>query len=301
MDILGNGSQMTLSGMMDIVTVRTLPFQPMPFRSAVLVLKPTKNNKVNTIVDGKIQSRFKSREGRHGGHDGPQKYQPTQHPPSPQQSQYCSSQPNWQIPVKHLDNADNLEAKSGAYIKGGWPDKREVTEHPPTRKREGARLYLTNLNVIRNDIIDKSDLLRFYAKVQTFHSKTRSAYTLMDPGASHCYIDTTFAKQLGLPFRHAGRMSIITAGTKHPPKDWYQVWLNGRICGITGNYADVTGWYTVFDLKGIYNNIIGKNGHSMSRISCGRLVSAAGGAAVTLVALWLALITAAAATVILHA
>jgi len=116
-----------------------------------------------------------------------------------------------------------------------------VTEHPPTREWEGARLSLTNLNVIWKDIIDKSDLLRFYAKVQTSHSKTRSAYTLMDPGASDCYIDTAFAKQLGLPFQHAGRMSIITAGTKHPPEDRYQVWLNGRIRGITGNYADVTG------------------------------------------------------------
>jgi len=88
MDILGNGSQMTLSGMMDIVTARTLPFQPMPSGSALLVLNPTKNNEVNTIVDGKIQSRFKPREGRPGGHDGPQKYQPTQHPPPTQQSQY---------------------------------------------------------------------------------------------------------------------------------------------------------------------------------------------------------------------
>jgi len=137
-----------------------------------------------------------------------------------------------------------------------------VTEHPPTREREAARLYLTNLNVIRKNINDTSDLLRFYAKVQTSRSKIRSAYTLMDPGASHCYIDTTFALQLGLPFRHAGLMTIATAGTKHPPEDRYQVWLNGRIRGSTGNYADVTGWYTVFDIKGTYDIIIGKNWHS---------------------------------------
>jgi len=42
-------------------------------------------------------------------------------------------------------------------------------------------------------------------------------------------------------------------------------------------------------------------GDVLSRISCGRFVSAAAGAAVTLVALWLALITAATATVILRA
>ena len=111
-------------------------------------------------------------------------------------TQYYASQPNWRIPVKDLDNVDNPEAKSGVYIKGGWPDKREVTEHPPTRERERARHYLTNLNVIRKDIIDKSDLLRFYAKVQTSHSKTCSAYTLMDPGASHCYIDTAFSSSV---------------------------------------------------------------------------------------------------------
>jgi len=58
MNILGNGSQMTLSSMMDIVTARMLPFQPMPSGSAILVLNTTENNEVNTIVDGKIQSRF---------------------------------------------------------------------------------------------------------------------------------------------------------------------------------------------------------------------------------------------------
>jgi len=140
-----------------------------------------------------------------------------------------------------------------------------VTERPPTKEREAARLYLTNLKVIQKDIIDKSDLLRFYAKVQTSDSKTRSAYTLMDPGASHCYINTTFEKQLGLPFRHAGCMSIITAGTKHPPEDRYQVWLNGQIRSSTGNYVDVTGWYTVLDLEGAYDIIIGKNWHSKTR------------------------------------
>jgi len=57
-------------------------------------------------------------------------------------------------------------------------------------------------------------------------------------------------------------MSIVTAGTKYPPEDRYQVWLNGGISGVIGNYADVTGWYTVFDLKGANNIIIGKKWHS---------------------------------------
>jgi hypothetical protein len=136
-------------------------------------------------------------------------------------------------------------------------------ERPPTRKeREATKLHLTNLNVVRKDIDNKkkSDLLRFYIKVQTSRSKTRSAYTLMDPGASHCYIDTSYAKQLGLPFRHAGHMSIITVGTKHPPENRYQVWIDSRIRGITGNYTNITGWFTVFDLKGAYDIIIEKTG-----------------------------------------
>ena len=87
----------------------------------------------------------------------------------------------------------------------------------------------------------------------------------MDPGASHCYIDSNYARQLGLPFRRAGRMSIITAGTKHPPEDRYQVWLKARIRGTKGNSADISGWYTLFDLKGAYDVIIGKNWHSKMR------------------------------------
>ena len=140
-------------------------------------------------------------------------------------------------------------------------------ERPLTKKeREAAKLHLTDLNVVCKDIDnEKSDLLRFYAKIQTSRSKTRSAYTLMDPGASHCYINTSYAKRLGLPFRLAGRMSIITAGTKHPPEERYQVWVKGQIRGTTGNYADVSGWFTVFDLKGAYDIIIGKNWHSKTR------------------------------------
>jgi len=60
-------------------------------------------------------------------------------------------------------------------------------------------------------------------------------------------------------------MIIVTAGTKHPPEDRYRVWLNGHIRGSTGNHTDVTGWYTVFDLKGAYDIIFGKNWHSRTR------------------------------------
>jgi len=112
---------------------------------------------------------------------------------------------------------------------------------------------------------ENSDLLRFYSKVKTSHSKTRLAYTLMDTGASHCYIDSTYMKQLGLPLRHAGRMSMITAGTKHPTSKRYQVWLEGNIHGIAENYTAITGWYTLFDLKGVYDLIVGKNWDLMTR------------------------------------
>ena len=73
------------------------------------------------------------------------------------------------------------------------------------KEREAAKLHLTDLNVKDNNN-RKSDLLWFYAKFETSCSKTHSAYTLIDPSASHCYIDTTYAKQLNLPFQYAGCM-----------------------------------------------------------------------------------------------
>ena len=139
-----------------------------------------------------------------------------------------------------------------------------MIERPPTREREATTLYLTDLNR-RKNIDDQSDLLRFNAKVQTSHSKTRLAYILMDPGAFHCYVDSNYAKHLGLPIRRIGRMTVTTASTKHPPTNRYQVWLKARICGITGNYVEITGWFTLFDLNGTYDLIVGKNWHSTTR------------------------------------
>jgi len=140
-----------------------------------------------------------------------------------------------------------------------------VLEHPSTKEMEAATLYLTDLNGMKKNGDENSDLLRFYSKVKTSHSKTCLAYTLMDPGASHCYIDSTYMKQLGLPLRHAGRMSMITAGTKHPTSERYQVWLEGNIRGIAGNYTTITRRYTLFDLKGAYDLIVRKNWPLTSR------------------------------------
>jgi len=135
-------------------------------------------------------------------------------------------------------------------------------ERPSTKEREAATLYLTDLNGMKKNGDENSDLLCFYAKVKTFHSKTRSAYTLMDPGASHCYIDSTYTKQLGLPLCHAGCISVITAAIKHPTSERCQVWLEGNICGSAGNCTATMGWYTLFDLKGTYDRIVEKNWHS---------------------------------------
>jgi hypothetical protein len=139
--------------------------------------------------------------------------------------------------------------------KAGKAKTVEVIEHSSTGNREAAILYLTDLT-IRKTVASNSDLLRFYAKVKTSHSKTHSAYTLMDPRASHCDIDSKYAKQLGLPLRRAGRMSVVTTATKHPTMDRYQVWLDGSIWGISGNYTTITSWYTLFDLGGVYDLIV---------------------------------------------
>ena len=71
MDVPGGDSQkqMMLSGMMDIVAARTLPFLPMPSRSGALALSPNvtttqgdpmdlsniENDELNVVVDGRIQ------------------------------------------------------------------------------------------------------------------------------------------------------------------------------------------------------------------------------------------------------
>jgi hypothetical protein len=60
-------------------------------------------------------------------------------------------------------------------------------------------------------------------------------------------------------------MSVITAGTEHPTSERYQIWLDRRIRGISRNYATITGWYTLFDLNGAYDLIVGKNWHSTIR------------------------------------
>jgi len=163
MDILGGDSQkqMTLSGMMDIIAAQTLPFMMMPSSSVTQAQSPAgpptahcnpmdlsniKNDELNAVVDGKIQchrclgfshivrqcgtpatdnrtAQFKHRVGREGGREGLQKRHPPHQPPPIQQPQYHTNQPNWNTPVKHVNNVDNLEARSGAYFDGGWSEE----------------------------------------------------------------------------------------------------------------------------------------------------------------------------------
>jgi len=43
-----------------------------------------------------------------------------------------------------------------------------------------------------------------------------------------------------------------------------RVWLNARIRGITGEYAEITGLFTLFDLNRVYDLIVG---HSSGRFT----------------------------------
>jgi len=60
-------------------------------------------------------------------------------------------------------------------------------------------------------------------------------------------------------------MSVTTVGINHLPTNRHQVWLKARIRGITRNYTDISGWFTLFDLKGIYDLIVGKSWQSTTR------------------------------------
>jgi hypothetical protein len=59
--------------------------------------------------------------------------------------------------------------------------------------------------------VPKSDLLRFTSVVITPNSKSCLAYTLVDSGASHCFMDERFVWILGLIPTKSGTMIITTA------------------------------------------------------------------------------------------
>jgi hypothetical protein len=135
----------------------------------------------------------------------------------------------------------------------------EVTERPSTKPPRAAHLYLTKINALDSTDVN-SDLLRFKGKVETVNGKTRSSYNLIDSGASHCYIDKTFARTLGLAPKLCGRMKVTTAGRPEQEQERWQVYLkHATIRGERGNTVDVSGWYTIYDLNGCYDLIIGKS------------------------------------------
>jgi hypothetical protein len=115
-------------------------------------------------------------------------------------------------------------------------------------------------NSIKNtSSAEVNGLLRFYSEVLTSNRKTRSAYTLFDSGASHGFVDEKFAKSLGLVTRSCGTMKVTTANDTTGVIARNQVYLTAKLKGITGNKISVDGWYTIFDLGGNYDLIVGKN------------------------------------------
>ena len=126
-----------------------------------------------------------------------------------------------------------------------------------TRTRKHGILKLNSVSL--SSACPKSELLRFSSAVSTTNGKIRSAYTLFDSGASHGFVDSNFARSLGLVLRSSGTMVVTTAGQSSEVIERQQVYLKAALRGTTGNRIQVDGWYTLFDLKGNYDLIIGKD------------------------------------------
>jgi hypothetical protein len=125
-----------------------------------------------------------------------------------------------------------------------------------------AKLYLGSLTHNETSAppsSPNSDLLRFNACVSTSNNKIRSAYSLVDCGTSHRYVDTAYRNLLGFKRRLCGRMRVSVAGEEKAEEDRWQVWLKASVRGVTGNRVDISGWYSIFDLGGIYDLIVGKD------------------------------------------
>ena len=125
-----------------------------------------------------------------------------------------------------------------------------------------AKLYLSILTDTETSALPSlpnAELLRFNASVSTSNDKTRSSCSLFDCGASHHYLDTAYANSLGLKHRLYGHMRVSVAGEEKVEEDRWQVWLKVAVRGVTGNRINISRWYTIFDLGGIYNLIVGKD------------------------------------------
>ena len=125
-----------------------------------------------------------------------------------------------------------------------------------------AKLYLSSLTDNETSAppsSTNSDLLRFDASISTSNNTIRSAYSLFDCGASHGYVNTAYANSLGLKHRLCRRMRVSVAGEEKVEEDRWQVWLKVSVGVVTGNRVNISGWYTIFDLGGIYDLIVGKD------------------------------------------
>jgi len=54
-------------------------------------------------------------------------------------------------------------------------------------------------------------------------------------------------------------MTLSVAGEEKVEDDWWQVWLKASVRGVTGKQSDISWWYMIFHLGGIYDLIVGKD------------------------------------------
>jgi len=54
-------------------------------------------------------------------------------------------------------------------------------------------------------------------------------------------------------------MTVSVAGEEKVEEDRWQIWLRALVRGVTANRVNISGWYTVFDLGGIYDLNVGKD------------------------------------------
>jgi hypothetical protein len=54
-------------------------------------------------------------------------------------------------------------------------------------------------------------------------------------------------------------MGVSVAGEEKAEEDRWQVWLKALVRGVTGNCVDISRRYTIFDLGGIYDLIVGND------------------------------------------
>jgi hypothetical protein len=120
-----------------------------------------------------------------------------------------------------------------------------------------TQLYLKTIENL--SINENHQLLRFYSDIRTSNNKTRLAYTLFDSRALHGFIDERYALTLGLAMKSCSKMRITTANNMSATIDRRQLYLEANLTGIRGNQVLIDGWYTIFDLQGSYDVIVGKN------------------------------------------